>query len=1590
TVDSEGKPICTSGAPSINMNCTSIRTTDTWITHTSTHTNTMTKTSTITSKVTIVSTKKCQPTQCTTDRTHPTQSSEEEEVVKLSEGIRIHGWETNLGREGVQMLKKRDQEGMGGMGEEHFLALILKGNTKENNCKDKLEKYCKSLKDAGLESKQVHEKLDVCENGNVKGNKCKELEKKIEDKCTELEKELKDVLNEKPIKNENCEKHEPKCLFLGACSDGVTEKCSELRNRCYLMKRMNVAVEVLVRALSGSLKEGKNKKAEEECKEKLEEHCPILGRMSQELMEKCLNPGEACKSLITEAENKCTSLKEKVKNELNDIKNDSCLLLLEQCYFYGPNCKKENQPECEELKTKCEEHDIIYTPPEEPWIPIQPMPDITDKVGLEELYNEAAKSGLLIKGLHPSMENLMLYLSQKSGDGNFDKGECEKQKDNCEYLKKLSKDSSYDCAKDKCNQLQGKLQPKRDNLKERIQASNLFDGEGGDKDAKTIPWHKLNSDIYGRNCAELQSNCFFLSRYNNKLKTACDNVQAMCYKRGLHLAAYEVLEDQMRRELQDSRLQSHQCEEKLVTICQTLKNQSYHLLALCLYPKETCRILRSDIQMKVDELDDILDFARDYPEKHHCLELEPKCNVLKKDNSRLSEPCRTLEKNCRHLKELGEIESILLDEKKDHFQTIDNCTAELKQQCNHWSRKVYKPFSLSCALQKDSCERMSFNIYRYCHNLKWNIKESDIVKKLKEANSNMDQLRENCPIWAPYCDQLLPNCEDELDKDDPNISLCKEIQTYCQPYQERQTLEDAVLYEFRGSLNGTNTCNTTLEERCFTWTETGNNTFSSLCRKNSTYDSKKDNDTVKKELCQRLVDRVKKLCKKLPDKLKKEQEELAKRIGVYNELKNKTENATKGTNVILTFTIENNTTNETNSTPSHALVKRSQSHPPITEKEAQAFDLVAMTIDLYVDLKEKCRKLLLDCGFKECKGSEDPCKGIKESCDKLKPLEMRPPEVTTSTTTIIKNVTVDSEGKTICTAGTPSISMNCTSIHTTDTWVTHTSTHTSTKTQTSTFTSKVTIISTKKCQPTQCTTDRTYPTHGSGGEEAGDVKPSGGMRIHGWGAKGCRVDIDLGREGVQMLKKRDQGEKGEVIGEEHFLALILKDKTKDDQCKTELEKYCKSLEDAGLTSKQVDDKLEDYCKKGGKANKEKCKELEKNIKEKCEPFKDKLNKLKDDNYTEENCKKYEQKCHFLEGACVDELKEECSKLRNQCYGLKRDKVAEEVLLRALKGSLKEKKEKECEEKLKKHCQILNRMSKELMELCLNSKETCESLKKAAKEKCDSLEKEVEKEVKDDKKDRCLPLLEECYFYGPNCEEKDRQECEKLKKECEDEHDIVYTPPEQPWIPIQPRVSIIEEVGLKELYQAIAEEGILINKLKLPSMDDLIILLSQKSSDGKFDDTKCKKIHKDKCDYLKELLGDSSYNCTNIDKECERLKTEFQHSNLKERIKAIKRFNGKGGPGKVEIISWHELYPDFNGRKCAQLQSDCFFLNQYNNELKTECDNIQAMCYKRGLDLVAYEVLEDQMRGEFRDSGPHWIFENGSKKCQEKLVEVCKG
>ncbi|KAG4300565.1 hypothetical protein PCK1_003176, partial [Pneumocystis canis] len=478
---------------------------------------------------------------------------------------------------------------------------------------------------------------------------------------------------------------------------------------------------------------------------------------------------------------------------------------------------------------------------------------------------------------------------------------------------------------------------------------------------------------------------------------------------------------------------------------------------------------------------------------------------------------------------------------------------------------------------------------------------------------------------------------------------------------------------------------------------------------------------------------------------------------------------------------------------------------------------------------------------------------------------------------------------------------------------------------------------------------------------------------------------------MQVLKKRDQAVAGKVdgIGEEHLLALILKENgLEEDQCKSDLKTYCKSLNDANLKSEDIHDKLKGYCKDGGEANEGKCKTLKQEVEKKCEKLKTALKTaLENKPFSETDCEKHEPQCLFLEGADPTNLKEPCSNLRTKCYELRRRRVRDKVLMRALKGELKEGGNENCKTALKEHCVKLAPMSPDLMQACLLVDGTCTQLAIQAQGKCTSLKKDVDEALpKLEKNDTqsCHSLLEKCHFYGPNCNDKEKPECEKLTSECE-KHDVEYMPPEGPFIPIDPTVTVLDKVGLDALYKEAAKEGVLIERLSELTTENLLLFMYQKA-DGDFDDKTCKEAVKDdKCDYLKTLTGekDDKYDC---EAKCDELngKLTTNRDSLKNSIKGKHYLFGRNNNADSKLLGWHEMQPTIVSDYCAELESQCFYLDRHSksNELKIICQNVRAMCYKRGLNDVAYEELESQMRGYFVDySGDDWL-----NKCQKNLTE----
>ncbi|KTW29916.1 uncharacterized protein T551_01860 [Pneumocystis jirovecii RU7] len=451
--------------------------------------------------------------------------------------------------------------------------------------------------------------------------------------------------------------------------------------------------------------------------------------------------------------------------------------------------------------------------------------------------------------------------------------------------------------------------------------------------------------------------------------------------------------------------------------------------------------------------------------------------------------------------------------------------------------------------------------------------------------------------------------------------------------------------------------------------------------------------------------------------------------------------------------------------------------------------------------------------------------------------------------------------------------------------------------------------------------------------------------------------------------------------DEILLALVLKeDGLEDAKCKEKLKKYCENLKEANKELNKIYPKLKDICKDEDK----KCTSIKAKITKKCQTHKATLNsivsKALGENY---DCKEDERQCLFLEEACPDDLKEKCTDLRNKCYKKKRDEVAKEVLLRALRSDLNETET--CKKKLKEICPVLGRESNELTDSCLNQKETCENIIKERNKKCDTLKTDVKTVLGSFKKEKCLSLLEECYFYVGNCQEDDIIECIKLGEKCQ-EQNIVYIPPGPDFDPTRPEATLAEDIGLEELYKRAEEDGVFIGRQQVRDATALLTLLVEKDTNVK---TKCNEVLKNKCktphehealeNLCKEnnLSNDGTKKCDELEKDikktCDILTSKLTNNHL---------FDSKKGSNG--IIGWGGLPTFLSNEDCAKLESYCFYFEKKCQDGEKSCANVRAACYKRGLDARANNILQKNMRGLLHGSNKDWL-----KKFQQELVKVCE-
>ncbi|KTW25533.1 uncharacterized protein T551_03668, partial [Pneumocystis jirovecii RU7] len=993
----------------------------------------------------------------------------------------------SLARAVARAVKRQTQKVVQGADEEiHLFTLIVgKDYNNDEECRKKIETYCKGLKNAKLQPEEIHKKLeDICKTGKEK-EKCIELKTKVSQKCTHFETEL-----EKLLKNQqyDCSEEEKQCLFLERACPTLKDKCNELRNECYQMERDDVAEKALLRALNGSFKKNGN------CKEKLKEVCLELSKESDEIMKMCLNQEKTCQSLEKIAEKRCSSLKIPVNTLLTSTVNGMCLLLLKKCYFYGKNCEGADKPKCNDLENECKKKGFIYTIQGSEFNPTKSKPTLAEKIGLKELYEKAAEQGIFIRKPPPvEATDLLALLILDSSQNQSNKNEkCKKiLKDKCKdpkekgILKDLCQGEELSkVGEKKCEELEDDIKETCKIFKSKVLNNHLYDVTKGS--TGIIMWEKLPTFLSNEDCAKLESYCFYYEKACSDIKNKCMNIRAACYKKGLDAIANEVLQDKLRGLLHGSKeIWLNKFQQKLVEECKKFKEWTDELFVLCTNPARAARVLSYDLRMKAVFLRNDLNKRRDFPTKKDCEELEEKCRTLGEDSKEIEWPCRTLNEHCDRLRIAEQLEEKLLEEKTKGLDEFDSCIEKLGEHCNSWAKKGRSQFILACLSQNITCKIVTKNVISKCAALEEHMKTENIVNKAKSE----DERESICSVWESYCDKFMSSCKN-LTNADGNNKKCKELKENCKPYRVRKDREDAVMIEFKGHLDNKNNCITTLDQYC-TQLNNANNGLETLCMDNTK--TKKENKTVREELCLKLLERVQKKCPKLKKELPKVKKGLEKKVGEYKIIKDNAEKAMKKANLVLSITKAINDKSGSKNVPNslnkvknltHFKLMKRDIKIQVTKEDLEAFDLVAQAFNLYVELKEICHHLKEDCGFrKECNAVEI-CEKIDGICAGLKPLEINSQEITAKNTTI----TTTTITTTTTTTVTDPKASECKSLQTTDTWVTQTSTHTSTSTTTSTITSKITLTSTRRCKPTKCTT----------GDDVEDVKPSEGLRVSGW------------------------------------------------------------------------------------------------------------------------------------------------------------------------------------------------------------------------------------------------------------------------------------------------------------------------------------------------------------------------------------------------------------------------------------------------------------------------------------------------------------
>nr|CAH17899.1 Major Surface Glycoprotein type II (MSR), putative [Pneumocystis carinii] len=444
-----------------------------------------------------------------------------------------------------------------------------------------------------------------------------------------------------------------------------------------------------------------------------------------------------------------------------------------------------------------------------------------------------------------------------------------------------------------------------------------------------------------------------------------------------------------------------------------------------------------------------------------------------------------------------------------------------------------------------------------------------------------------------------------------------------------------------------------------------------------------------------------------------------------------------------------------------------------------------------------------------------------------------------------------------------------------------------------------------------------------------------------------------------------------VVKDEEIVVYILQeDYEKDEEkCKSKLKEYCEELKGIDSELNKVHSKIKEIC---GDIDK-KCRETKAKIQKKVEETANLVTDYMSRSISYKECDQYYQTCMFYEPTKEKDVLGFCSLLRYFCYFLRDTDMRNEVILRAVSTSISGSKD--FAEKRQNNCPTLIKQSNDLALFCLEDI-SLENFNKSIDGFCNSLNDFIDNDKKEEvchEKLGIYPLLKE------RCEEKN----EKLKELCKVKN-ITYRPPVKDFNPIEPEMTLLEDIDLENLYKEGRNRGLILGALE-KTLDDMLIFLSRNSKPDEMEE-KCNNVLNTRCTYLKTISSKFMELCENSNKK-EKCKDISKMTDRCTKLRIRLYVDGTSTKFKdnSELLSYDKFSTSFTEDECLEVMSDFFFIRRpCEPNMNNEYQNIIIACYKKKEDQLFIKLIGSELYKLNKLESNDERF----NKCQKIVLEKC--